>query len=129
MVMVYKRKTNRGVGGQYSADDLVRAVRAVKGGISTHAASKTYGVPRSTLMLHLRGWKGRPPATVTRSGGGGRQTDLTQETEEHIATLLRTMSRWGFALTCNETLDTVQDFVKSNGLRTRLKNDRPSDIF
>lgn len=49
MVRKYKRKSEQ---KSYSADDMIRALRAIAVGSSIRAASRDFGIPESTLRMN-----------------------------------------------------------------------------
>jgi hypothetical protein len=100
------------------------AVEAVLKGMPLLKASIQFAVPRSTLGLKSRGWKGRKPTLdVTRAAG--REPTLESKVEKHLAALLKTMSQWGFGLSKQDVLNAVQDYVVVNGVKNTFKNNRP----
>lgn len=47
--------------------------------------------------------------------GAGRNTALTRKEEEELAECLILMSRWGFGLTRQETMEIVGDYIRFLG--------------
>lgn len=126
----YTRKTTRGAGGRWSLEDLAKAMEHVQKGLMTTVhASKAFNVPRSTLGLKLKGWKGKNPRNTTEAviNGGGRVTFLTKYAEERLAKNINVMNKWGFGLSKSEVLDIVQQFVTENKIKTSFKDNRPSN--
>lgn len=112
----YKRKTKR---ASYSKEALRDAVREVESGrMSGYGASKTYQIPRMTIMDHVN----RKRVTSTTLG---RSTALSQEIEYKLATSLHTMEKYGFGLSRKEVLEMVGDYVNKNKLITPFKNGIP----
>ncbi|GBL87824.1 hypothetical protein AVEN_192010-1 [Araneus ventricosus] len=60
-------------------------------------AALMYSIPRETLSLQIKGWKGRKPS-ADAIGGGGSHTTLTIHQEQYLAMLIKTMNKWGFSL-------------------------------
>lgn len=58
-----------------------------------------------------------------------RKTSLTPEIELDLSNKIKIMAKWGFALTKNEILDTIQSCVEENGLHTQFKNGRPGNYW
>lgn len=120
----YKRKTNRGAGGRWSADSLEEAIAHVKDGTMTlSTAAQSFGIPRSTLGLKIKGWKGRKPSQT--KGGGGRTTDLDSKAEQRLVKYLDVLNKSGFGLSKKQVQNVVHDFVEEQGLSTRFKNSVP----
>ncbi|KAJ8959928.1 hypothetical protein NQ314_006130 [Rhamnusium bicolor] len=125
MVRNYKRKGNRAVGFKYSFESLNSAIDAVKSGQMTCSkAAEIFLVPRSTIQHRVRGWKNRQPLGKSPSG---KQYAIPKDIEIKLVDNIRTMNRWGFGLTRKEMLDTVQQYVESNLLKTPFKNGQPGE--
>jgi len=121
-----KRKTNRGCGVKWTNDNMAKAVEEFRNGsLSLRKAADKYAVPKSTLELKAKGWKGRPSTFDSESGKGGRRKTIPQMEEEKLATYLKVMSKWGFGLGKNEVLDVVQEFVQKNGIKNVFQSNRP----
>lgn len=80
-------------------------------------AAKKYQIDKSVLSRRRTG-------VVTKQG---RKTCLTPEMENDLSGKIKIMSKWGFALTKNEILNTIRAYVEENGLRTQFKNCRPGN--
>ncbi|CAH2006301.1 unnamed protein product [Acanthoscelides obtectus] len=120
MVRNYIRKSQRGYG--YSKEDLRTAVNIVKSGqMSIYRASLMYHIPKNTLSDHVKGRRGQKSSTY------GRRTDLSFEEETCLADCIRCMEKWGFGLTRKELLGIVEDYVKTNKIKTQFKNDKPGE--
>ncbi|KAG5861882.1 hypothetical protein JTB14_036753 [Gonioctena quinquepunctata] len=125
MVRNYERKCNRGVGQKYSLENLNGAIDAVKNGQMTCSrAAELFPVPRSTIQLRVRGWTNRQPRGKSPSG---KPRVFPIDVEIKLAENIKTMNRWGFGLTRKELLDTVQQYVQSNQLKTSFKDGRPGE--
>lgn len=107
----------------YSEDDMKKAIAAAKmQNYSVKKAAITFKVPRSTLILRLKGWKNRKPS-INKSAG--RQVDLSPEVETNLACKIKTMANWGFGLSRKEILLMVGSYVKNNNIKTRFKGGIP----
>ena len=109
---------------------LTDAMAAVRHGeLSTKAASRTYGVPRSTLVLHLKGWnvKSGSVRKPPKHKFAGSPRCLSEKDEETIAMCVKLMGKWGFGISRLELFDLVQEYVVSNAIHTRFKNGKPGE--
>lgn len=127
MVRNYERKTQKGAGVSYSAEDLAKAVNDVKNGNKTvRGAALFYNIPRSTVQHHFFGTRGKGHVSQgPNSGGGGVTSYLSAADEEELANAIKVMEKNGFGLTGEEVLDIVQCYIVQNKLETRFKNQRP----
>lgn len=99
---------------------LLQAVSDIQASVlTTKKASQQYKIPLTTLKDHVKGRRG------AKSLGFGRKTDIPLELEIKLAEDLCTMEKWGFGLSRKEVLDTVENFVKVNNIKTQFKNGRP----
>ena len=105
--------------------DVITAVRT--GHMNVLSASKTYNIPRSTLILHLKGWKGRSVRCPPKHNNAGRPSALTHKDEETIAMCVRMMGKWGFGISHLELLETVKDYVLKNKITTPFKDGKPGE--
>lgn len=60
-------------------------------------------------------------------GVAGRKPAIPRSEEEELANSLKTMTKWGFGLTKEEIKDVVQEYAKSNNIKTPFTNDRPGN--
>lgn len=119
MVRSYKRKTERG--NQYTSEALQTAVIQVKAGkMKAYSAAKIHKIPLNTLLDHIRGRRGLKSKTQ------GRSTALSESDEDTIIMGLIEMERFGFALSRNEILSLVGEYVKSNNIKTPFKDSVPN---
>lgn len=122
MVRNYKRKREKA----YSEEDLVVAVQAVNENLMTQLeASEAFKIPRSTLQLHLEGCKWRD----SKQQAAARSPTFPEEEEVVIADCLKVMAKWGFGLTRNEVLNTIQAYVQQNQIQTPFTDDRPGEFW
>ncbi|KAJ8874673.1 hypothetical protein PR048_025539, partial [Dryococelus australis] len=71
-----------------------------KGLITQKPAAGTYNIPKSTLQLKLKVWKGHPKTETLRGGGGQHQV-----------------------------LDVIQEFMQINKFKTPFKGNRPDGAW
>jgi len=97
--------------------DAMAAVR--RGELSTKAASRTYGVPRSTLVLHLKGWnvKSGSVRNPPKHKSAGSPRCLSEKDEETIAMCVKLMGKWGFGISRLELFDLLYQMQFIQGLR------------
>ena len=74
----------------YSKEDIVKAQHLIENGWTVKRAAAAYNIPRSTLILHLRGWKNRRRVVNENVGS---PVELKEETERHLSESLHTMSK------------------------------------
>jgi hypothetical protein len=121
----YNRKTNKGAGGRYTAEQLKQAKDEVLScRMSLKKAAKFYNIPRTTLMDQTkkqRTFRESPAVTL------GRAPDLPPDVEQSMANSLKVMEKWGMGLTKQQFLDEVQKHVSMNKISTRFTNNRPGE--
>lgn len=104
----------------YTVEAMQNAMEAVKSGFLTRAAaSKKFGVPRSTLKDRLSG----------RHTGGkksGPGTALSTEMEALIARWIAEIAARGFPTTKRQLLASVELYLKLSNSPNKFKKDRPS---
>lgn len=116
MVRNYKRKTD----SKYTLETLKKAILEVKNGeLNSYQASRKYGIPRTTIVHRVK--RRRGVIKDTR----GRPTEIDVENERRLATGLRTLEKYGFALSAKETTTVVSKFIVSNKLKTSFKDNVP----
>lgn len=117
MVRVYKRKSTRAA---YGENQMEKAINAVRHGSSTISkASKDYGIPYITLYSRLKGLRG------VKSCSQGRPTVITLQEESKLAAHLRTLEKWGFALSQSELAEKVREYVMLNNIPNPFRNNKP----
>jgi len=113
-------------GISYSQEDLQRAVDDIKNGNhSGRSASTAYGIPRTTLRHYVNGTRGKLGVASNGVHGGGGKIALSLKYEEQLANCLRVLEKHGNGFSRDEVLDLVQDFVITNNISTRFKDNRP----
>lgn len=119
----YQRTTEKGLNGNWTEEELKLAIEDVnKNGLKIGESAEKHGIPRSTLHLKCKGWRGRQP-TGNMTGGG--TTVLSSEEETRLSDNLKVMNKWGFGLTKNCVLDLVRDYVVENEKQNPFKCNRP----
>lgn len=126
------KKKDRGERGRWTIEILKQAIQRVETGqMTVFKASKEFGIPRSTLILKLKGWKGRVPRTSTmkpdEEQNFNNKTALSFHQELYLVKILKTMNSWGIGLSKEDVKDAVRDFVAKNNITTPFKNQRPGD--
>jgi helix-turn-helix, Psq domain len=102
---------------KYTVEELEEALSLIKAKkLSVREAAKKYVIDKSLLSRRLRG------VNMTKQG---RKTALSCEQEGNLAANLKTMAKWGFALSKAEILSVVANFVSSNDLCTPFKSGQP----
>ena len=108
---------------QYAKDRLSIALEMVRSGaLSTRAAAKTYGVPKSTISDKIRG-------KVQDDARSGPATVLTKAEETSLVEYLQLMSSIGYPLNrslfCRET----KRILDIDGRPNPFKNNMPGITF
>ncbi|CAK1577870.1 unnamed protein product [Parnassius mnemosyne] len=85
---INKKKKSPKKRKQYSLENIKLALEAINKGMSKKLASKTYGVPRTTLIFHTD----HPDKNVRP----GPPTVLTAKEEEDLVNWIKLNSRKGF---------------------------------
>ena len=96
---------NKGLYGHYSQDSLHKALNAIKRGASYGAASKDFGVPKSTLKDHAKG-------RSTLGKKAGCTTSIPIEIENKIVEKVMDAANAGFPWTKRQILIRVGLIVK-----------------
>ncbi|XP_055634056.1 uncharacterized protein LOC129774359 [Toxorhynchites rutilus septentrionalis] len=102
----YKRKSNR---QSWTAQQLERAIKAVKSGSPVKTAAISYAIPRSTLIRHLTS-----PTVSTRLGPLDSVFNSQQE-EELVQHLLDLEKRF-YGITMTNVRKLAFDLAEKNGL-------------
>ena len=106
---------------RYLAENLDKAIDAVKKGMSVRKAAQKYEVPRSTL--HDRVHNGA-------SAKVGRPTELNKEEEDIIVDRANLMTSWGFLLTSEDLKELVKGYLDAKGVESKIfKNNMPGYEF
>ena len=105
---------------QYSNETLRNALKSIReSNMSIRLASKTFGVPRTTLndIIHAR-----LPENNRRMGPSPY---LSLPGEEKIVTWITNSAKCGFPLKKYNILNTIQKIVKDSDLKTPFKHNKP----
>ena len=109
----------KGIKNRWSDEQLHAAMSAVRSKeLSAGAASRKYGIPRSTLHDHLVGKSKR------RYGGHGQL--LTDIEEKEIVRLCEVMQELGFPLTRDFVSVALRDYLAETGRGQKFKNGTPT---
>ena len=109
--------------GKSREELIVNIVREIdRGEISLCAASKKYGIPKSTLSDKYRRIRENRP-----EGTRGRRQVFSVEIEERMTKVITVLAKWGFPFTKKMVLNVVQEFVKDLNLSTPFTDGRPGD--
>jgi hypothetical protein len=103
---------------KYSQTSLEEAVKQVKAGMSYRRATQYYGVPSSTLLDKIKGYR---PLVSTQ----GPSPVLTIQEEQKLAKWCVDMAAIGYGRTRNELLDMVKKILDSEGRSSPFTNNRP----
>lgn len=106
----------------YGRADIEAAKSLIENGWTVKRAAAAYKIPRTTLILHLKGWKNR---NQTENKNVGRPVEMKEVDERHLAVCLQTMNKWGFGLSRKEVLSLVETCLIENKIKTRFVNNRP----
>lgn len=108
---ISKKKVQKRFLHQYSEDDVKNALEAIRSDdMTTSAASREYGVPRTTLIDIL---KGRVPEISRRMGPA---PELTHEEERTLVEWCFYMTKCGYPRKNEDLLNSVQIYMKSTGI-------------
>nr|XP_047127828.1 uncharacterized protein LOC124808663 [Hydra vulgaris] len=100
----------------YAPNLLQNAISKVKNKeMTSYAASKEYGVPRSTIARHLLGIK-------CSKFGEGRPNRLSADAEKDLVSLLSAFSDFGFGLDKKQFMKLVQTYIELNGFQKKFVN-------
>ncbi|XP_057336368.1 uncharacterized protein LOC130674929 [Microplitis mediator] len=102
----------------YGRDEIAAALADVKKGVPLRTASKSHGVPRSTLYAKF---KNKTPIEAKP----GPSTYLSQEEENQIIGWIFYLRDRGFSVTKNQLLDSVRDLIIRLGRTTPFTDSRP----
>lgn len=105
----------------YSEENLQKALDAVKSGMSKKQASKTFKIPRSTLINKVLGRHVNDP---------GGQRVLSDDEEKTLTSTLASVANWGFPLTKDDIRSVVKKYLDRKGVTVfRFKDNYPGPDF
>jgi transposase len=90
--------------GNYSREDLVKAVYEYKNGATSSEVTTKYNVPGSTVRNH----KCNPKKRI----GGGRPTLLTNHQEQYLVELLKNLEVNGIRLTKPLVMQLASEYIQ-----------------
>ncbi|GBL80988.1 hypothetical protein AVEN_83080-2-1, partial [Araneus ventricosus] len=91
----------------YSPSEVANAVKDIQNGMTTLRATKTFGVPRSTLRHTIAG------RTLLSSGHVGPNAILGIEVENQLEERILEIPGMGFPIAKDQLLDSVQKIVET----------------
>ena len=112
----------KGVYLKYDAATLQKALASVRDGKFFGAASKEFGIPKSTLRDHMQG---RSSVEVRP----GRKRSIPEELENQVVDKVIAAAQAGFPITKRQFLMKVGMLAKKMKLNTMFKNDVPGDDY
>jgi hypothetical protein len=115
------RKSNK-IYGNYSHENISKAVQAVKGGMSYRKACSTFGVPKTTVLDRVKG-------NVKDNGAGikaGRKPCIPLSIEKKIAEAFVKAADTGFGISKQQLLMKVSRMAKALGIKA-FKNGIPGE--
>ena len=104
--------------GGYTVEKIKEAIAALNDGMSLRAASKRFGVPRTTLLCKR---KGKTPLECKK----GPETVLKVEQENELVEWIQRFSELGFIATKNQIFDSVQILLNDSQAKSKFTNNRP----
>ena len=87
---------------------MLKAIEAVKGGMSLLRAATTYDVPRTTLQDRVKGW-------VKHGDKPGPSTYLTSAEEEELEAFLMEVAKVGYGKTRRGEVDSWSSGKREGG--------------
>lgn len=110
--------TNKGIRGQWSQQNMTRAVEAVhQSGMSVNRASQTFNIPRRTLRRYLETNKENKSAL-------GRKPILSLDQESELAQRIIRLSQVGYPLTPRILRSCVYNYTKTNNIKNPFRADK-----
>lgn len=116
MVRKYHRKPGSRTYRDFSSEDLMLAVSAVKRGMTLRAAEQKYKVKRETIRKHVVASKSKlaikEPVSVKPHGG---QTVFSKDEEIAIVKHVSKMAEWGIPISLFELRMIVKSYLSRQG--------------
>lgn len=103
----------------YEEITLKNALSAIRGGMAVSTASKTFGIPRTTLRHKIAG---RAPENI---GKTGPECVLGADVESKISEWLKQCARMGFPINKDGLFYSISRIVGESGKETPFKNNIP----
>lgn len=120
MVRHYISKGTRTV---YPQTLLDRAKKMIDEGQSLRKVAKDLKIEKMFLCRYMK--KTENHTGINTTNRVGHKKALPEETEASLAENLKTMAKNGFALSKEEVLEVVKEYVEQNALTVPFKNNRP----
>jgi hypothetical protein len=118
MVRNYQKKENQG-----KSEQILDVIRKIDNGeLSLCAASKKFGIPKSTLSTKHKKFRNGESDKVR-----GRKPVFSIEVEERMTKVINVLAKWGYPLTKRMVLNVIQDFVVQLDLCTPFVDGKPGD--
>ena len=86
-------------------------------GTTISVAAARFGIPKTTLHAHLRGFR--------QKVGAGRMTILTPRKEKEIVVSLQVLQEMGYPLTCELAAGVIRDYLKDQIIPNPFADDLP----
>ena len=83
--------------------------------MATYSARKRYGIPRSTVVNHVK--------EKCKGFKAGRPTLFSKEEERVIVDLLLALSEWGYPLGKKQLIEIAHKFAKEFGITTAKRRE------
>jgi hypothetical protein len=113
MVRYYKRTSNRGA---YSSDNVVKALQAIRDGMSKNKAATLFGVPRTTINRRLRN-AADPPSSLGRF-----KPVFSHDFENELLMHVVEMQQRFYGLSLHEFRSIAYELAARNGLHHPFSN-------
>ncbi|XP_058826901.1 uncharacterized protein LOC131686905 [Topomyia yanbarensis] len=110
----YKRKTCR---RSWSKEQLNLAKDAVSEGVSIKCAAKSFGIPRITLLDHVRG-------KVTKSKLGPKETVFTADQENELIHHMHDLESRFYGITKDDIRQLAFELAERNGIQHPLNKQK-----
>ena len=117
----YKKKVGGRAYGNYSPEQLAKALAAIRGGISQARASRKFKICRGTLQNKMFG---------KHTKAVGHPVVFTQQEEQLVTHTLTTVSNWGFPLTKVDIREVLHKYLEKQGRMVNVfRNNIPGPDF
>lgn len=111
----YKRKnSNR---GNYTEENLRRAIEAVRNGSSVNGASKNYGIPRKTLERKIKN-------NLSTTGKMGPDSMLGEANENKLVQHIKKAQKYGFPMTVPDVRKLAYNYAESLQINHKFNKEK-----